>query len=198
MPLGRPAFYCPIQAAAPPIVYSTWDPTQKTPGSVLSNGNLTIQSNNYLVVLGTRGYPANGTQDLYFEVTFNTGADNECLIGLGISPVGGSYPGQTTGSIAYWGYNGNLFVGPGGAPGNPYGVGYAPGDTVGVRLTNGRLSFSKNGSSQGAAYNIGAALGSALVYPEGGCSNSTPPFIETLNVGATPFLGLPSGASAWT
>jgi lysophospholipase L1-like esterase len=168
--------------AAPAIL----NPNDKSVNLSLSNGNLTVISNSANgMVRGTRP----GVANRYFEFTFSSIGGGG--VGIGVANL--------TQSLA-------------GYMGDPNGVGYfstgysewpasgfddvfatfTAGDVIGVHLKASTVDFYKNGTLAGTA----TALPSGVLYPAVLLVSTGDR--GTVNFGASSFLSLPAGATAWS
>lgn len=175
-----------------PTVYSAWNPLDKNTPVTLSNGDRTATvvsaGSSYGAVRGVQGRDADG--DFAFEIL--VGGDHSVVgIGLASATITNAYPGSDANGRGYWGFNGqkvnNLSF-------TAYGGSYANGDTVGVRINAGVLTFYKNGTSQGAAF---TGL-SGIWYPMWGPASGNPGTRSaTINTGQAAFTGSLADVNPW-
>jgi hypothetical protein len=167
-----------------------WDPTNKHPNIVLSNGNLTATATASATSLSLNSTSvragAAGQAGRYFELVWSTSAN-----GYGVATAGqslASYPGNPNGigvfASAYveW---------PGSGTGNTTGTTFGSGDVMGLLLGSTNVQFFKNGT---LFYTV-STLPSGPLYPmlaTSGAGESA-----TANFGATVLSFLPAGATSW-
>jgi len=148
----------PSQIADQTVVgnYATFNPLQKYSAITLSNGNLDFTDSNSTNA-GDQGVhatiaPVSGK--FYWEMTLSALA-NQNYIGLSKSNkltqtlwTGGGVDGY------YYYNNGNKIGGGNGNGGTSYGASFGVGDVIGVAVDwdNGKVTFYKNGASQGDAF----------------------------------------------
>ncbi len=182
---------------------TTWNPSDKTAGTTLSNGNLTATfagTGN-----GVRSVPGVSAGKWYWEVRFNTGPGPP---GVGVAnasaTLGTVWSTPTNAAVAY---NGSTYVNNVLHGGGSSGISIIPAKTIAIAWDAGvqRLWFRNvtdggnwnNNSSNNPATNVGgidiAVLGSSLFALACGGSADW-----IANFGATAFAGaVPSGFSAW-
>lgn len=171
-----------MMGKAPAITYTTWNPSDKIAGTVLSNGNLTTTQG--LV----RSIAGKSSGKWYWEISFS-GTATFMVVGIAKSawPIAtAAFVGDDSNS---WGYytNGNKYTG--GAPTAYDGTGYNNSAIIGVALDMdaGTLTFYKNGASQGTAFTGLSGTMYAAVGQDGY------PGTITANFGATAFTYSPPG-----
>ena len=136
--------------------YATWNPLQKYAAITLSNGNLDFTDSNS-VNGGDQGVhatirPLSGK--FYWEMTLSTLA-SENYIGISKSDKLTQTLWTGGGVDGYYYYNNGKKIGGGnGNGGQTYGASFGVGDVIGVAVDwdNGKVTFYKNGSSQGDAF----------------------------------------------
>jgi hypothetical protein len=146
--------------AAPGTAPTTWSPTDKHAGIVLSNGNLTAQktTTGFGNVRSTSGYVSNGKW--YFEVVIGA-ANTDGAITIGIARPTASLTGNVGLDAGLsFGYRPTRTAGAekiGNFVQSAYGAVAVVGDVIGVLLDldAGTLTFTKNGVSQGVAFSSG-------------------------------------------
>ena len=167
------------------------------PLTLYGNTNTTLSNGNLNLALGTvgqwRSYAGStvilspGTK-WYFEGKItNSPSSGDCEIGIAIStaviPTGSYNAGANT---SVWYYEGSATKTNG--SGSAYGATYGAGDVIGVALdmTNGQLTFYKNGTSQGLAFTVSTAQSYVLFL---GGASSVPSW--ALNFGQQPWAYAP-------
>jgi hypothetical protein len=88
---------------------------------------------------------ASTTNQYYWEITVNSGE-----MAIGIAPI--TLQGSDTsrpGSYSYYGNPGSKFTG---TSSSSYGADFGAGDVIGVAVGSGKITFYKNGASQGDAF----------------------------------------------
>jgi hypothetical protein len=173
--------------------YCTLNPLNTVSGT-FTNGNLnvSIAADNTRIAVGNI---AVSSGKWYWEVTPTSMTDNAAMIG--ISDASKSISDQrwtTANGWAYHGFNGNKFNNNSGAA---YGATYTDNDVIGVALDMdaGSVTFYKNGSSQGVAYNTG--LSGKTIQPMLGNGTANGAQVCTFNFGQRPFAyTAPSGFKA--
>ena len=175
------------------VTYATWNPSDKSAGVSLTNGNLTAS----VSTSGSDGGSVRATigkssGKWYFE--FTAGSAFYALIGL-MTPsayVGpSSYPGADTGGYNYYAQGVKFNGGSQGA----YGGTYTAGDIIGVAVDfDARtITFYKNGTNLGAAFTFSAGL---TLFPATG-NYTINAVLGTANFGATAFAyPVPAGHNA--
>lgn len=133
------------------FVYGTFNPADKNANVVLTNGNLTAETN----LIGLRSVRStisknnNGTVYCEFSVIADPVGDGEIVIGIGNPSANlSTYAGATADSYGYYGADGEkLYNGTSVAYGDPYTVG----DIIQMAydMNNGNIWFGKNGSWYG-------------------------------------------------
>jgi hypothetical protein len=116
-------------------------------GGTLSDGNLnwSISSSTGLLCTATMAFDIESTtHQFYWEVTLNSG---QTVIGIAPTTLRGSDTGRA-GSYGYY-VDGNKYSG---VTPSSYGSSYTSGDTIGVAVGSGKITFYKNGVSQGDAF----------------------------------------------
>ena len=136
--------------------YATWNPLQKYAAITLSNGNLDFTDSNS-VNGGDQGVhatiaPVSGK--FYWELTLSALASENYI---GISKTDKLTQTLWTGGAVdgYYYYNNGKKIGGGnGNGGETYGASFGAGDVIGVAVDwdNGKVTFYKNGTSQGDAF----------------------------------------------
>jgi hypothetical protein len=116
-------------------------------GGTVSNGNLqwAVSSGTGLICTATMGFDiADTTNKYYWEMTLSSG---EAV--YGIAPL--TLRGTDTNRAGSYGYyvNGNKFFG---TSGSANGASFTSGDVIGVAVGAGKITFYKNGVSQGDAF----------------------------------------------
>lgn len=182
-----------------PIVYSTWNPADKTSAITLSNANRTLTTTS-TASQGVRGTLAHSSGKWYFEVTqVALGSSNRIGIadsthayttGLGADSLSAGY--ASSGAIDY------------ATSGSAVAATYTAGAviSVAVDVSNKLIYFALNGIWQNSAVPASSEGGlgyvtAAAVYPAwadiaAGVNSAT------INVGATAFAYTPpAGFSAW-
>ena len=171
--------------------YATWNPLQKYAAITLSNGNLDFTDSN-TVNGGDQGVhatiaPVSGK--FYWEMTLSTLA-SENYIGLSKSNkltqtlwTGGGVDGY------YYYQNGKKIGGGNGNGGEAYGATFGTGDVIGVAVDwdNGKVTFYKNGTSQGDAFTDKDLTGYVPAY----YFNTNQSSAGSVNFGARPFAYTP-------
>ena len=122
-------------------------------GITLSNGNLNVTGLGAGSVREVRGTMGLATGKWYFEATVQSSGNQ----GIGITKTSNSITADWAVGVgagntcSYYGLGGSKFNGASGAS---YGATYTAGDVIGVAydLTNGSITFYKNGTSQGVAF----------------------------------------------
>jgi len=186
----------PTLTSATAANYAVLNPLNSYTGTCI-NGNMTFSntaSSGWQNGFGTFQVQSG---KWYFEGTV-VGATSYHTIGV-CTPAatfnnGFTWGGAPTGDIwAYFDYNGNKF-GPGSytGSGSAYGATYNSGDVIGVAvdLDNGTLTFYKNNSSQGVAFNTGL-VGTAVTVICASNGNGTTGKGWNLNFGQQPFTYTP-------
>ena len=167
------------------------------PLTLYGNSNTTLSNGNLNLALGVGGQwrsfagstivMSPGTK-WYFEGKItNSPAGNDCEIGIAIStaviPTGSYNAGANT---SVWYYEGSAIKNNG--SGTSYGATYGAGDVIGVALdmTNGQLTFYKNGASQGLAFTVSTSQSYVLFL---GGASTVPSW--ALNFGQQPWAYAP-------
>lgn len=148
------------------ITYATWNPSDKSANIVLTNGNLTMASNNNATGRIARSTLSFSTGKYYWEITVNAGTITDTVIGVATSAAGLNI---LLGNDAFgWGYYQNGQKQNNGS-GTAYGASFTNGDVIGVAMDAGAgtITFYKNGSTQGQAFTgIGTPIfAAATPYP---------------------------------
>jgi hypothetical protein len=186
------------------LAQSTWNPSDKTSGVTLSNGNLTAAAVLGGGEEGVRGTLSHSSGKYYFEVTDTLDTFGHSYIGVAnsssnLSSVPFGY-GDSNGA-GYYAANGVLYANTGST--SIAGSFYTTGNviSIAVDVTNHLIYWAKNGTWQNSA-NPGLGTGGAdyittsPVFPA--YSLSALSSTVTLNTGATAFAySIPSGFSAW-
>ena len=127
--------------------FATWNPLNLG-GGALSEGNLRFVASNSQgrLCLATMALDvASTTNQYYWEITVNSGE-----MAIGIAPI--TLQGSDTsrpGSYSYYGNPGSKFTG---TSSSSYGADFGAGDVIGVVVGSGKITFYKNGASQGDAF----------------------------------------------
>lgn len=133
---------------------------------------------------GTIAIPSSGK--FYWEVIHASGATGNVMIGVSVlTPVYSYFWQDTTGSIAYFGLNGNRYINNSAVA---YGASYTFNDVIGVAVDvdAGTVTFYKNNVSQGAiTYN---ASGQFPVFAD---ASGTASEVVTINFGQRSFAYTP-------
>lgn len=133
---------------------------------------------------GTIAIPSSGK--FYWEVIHASGATGNVMIGVSVlTPVYSYFWMNTTGSIAYYGLNGNRYINNSAVA---YGASYTFNDVIGVAVDvdAGTVTFYKNNVSQGAiTYN---ASGQFPVFAD---ASGTASEVVTINFGQRAFAYTP-------
>ena len=178
----------PVAYSATAANYCVMNPNQKGSTVNIANGNLGVSnttSGGSGKILGTIGVSSG---KWYAEATMS-GSGGMPGISEFIANTS-QYPGGDANS---WGYNngGDKYYNGGNAA---YGASFTTGDVIGVALNmdTGSVTFYKNNTSQGVAYNSGIA-GKTITFAGRGDTTTT----ESWNFGQQPFTYTPpSGYNA--
>jgi hypothetical protein len=177
----------PTLTSATAANYCTLNPINKSPSSIVSNGNLRqTSSGGWYRAYSTIFFAS--TAVFYAEATMtalNSGA-NGVRVGIANANSVFTYLGSDANSWSYDNqgpkYNNGTLT--------SYGASYAQGNVIGILFNNGSLTFYKNGVSQGVAYS-----GLTGTFCFAGSPFDTD--IVDWNFGQQPFVyTLPSGALA--
>jgi hypothetical protein len=190
-------------------VLTTWNPADKSSNAVLSNGNMTVNTNTSADG-GARSTTSQTTGKFYFEQTYtaggNQGGDTGVGIAIGTTSIASIAPSAAGAIILYtsgnvW-YNGSNRYSLSGFPLVTYTACFA------VDLVNGRFwvradagNWNGNATYDPATnvggYDISAVFSAGVPCFGIATANSTIPVI-TANFGATAFAqAVPSGFVAW-
>lgn len=177
---------------AVPKTYATWNHLDSGIGVILSNGNLSMQSNSG----SSRSTLGKSSGKWYWEVLQTPTSGRYGLSpGIALSTFNKNFAvGVQSGSIGYWGMNNN-------SPGQirvegaviAYVSGYTDGDIIGIALDrdSGTVSFYKNGIFIYTVTN--ALITSGIIYAALGATQNENVF-GTTNFGASAFsYTVPSG-----
>lgn len=162
-----------------PLIATTWNPSDKGDGVVLSNGNLTESSS---ITGSVRSTFSAKTGKYYFEATAGTNT----LIGVGTAAAkitgADAYPGVDVNGWSVWTNTGNKYNG--GSQG-AYAGAIAAGTVIGVKvdLDNRQLSYTVAGVDKGLAFTLPPDV---VLYAMVGGGNATADSC-TANFGAAPF-----------
>lgn len=176
----------PTLTSATAANFCTLNPINKSPSSIVSNGNLRqTSSGGWYRAYSTIFFAS--TAVFYAEATMtalNSGA-NGVRVGIANANSVFTYLGSDANSWSYDNqgpkYNNGTLA--------SYGASYVQGDVIGILFNNGSLTFYKNGASQGVAYS-----GLTGTFCFAGSPFDTD--IVDWNFGQRPFSNLPSGALA--
>ena len=129
-----------------PSGFTTWNPSDKSAGVVLTNNNLTAtMSSSGLEAL--RAIAGMSSGKWYWELTFTGSSSVNCLVGIGKASAafGAGGPGSDANGWGYYSNDGSKYNNNNASA---YGSGYGLLDTIGIAFDadNGRLFFRKNGS----------------------------------------------------
>ena len=173
------------------LSYTTFNPSDKGAGVILTNNNLTVSlSNSPNDGGGVRSIIGKSSGKWYWEFTAGGVYALTAVMRSVDSVAVQTFPGQ---GPAGWAYYSNGVKINNGIQTN-YGATYTTGDVIGVKLDMdaGTVEFLKNGVSQGVAF---TGL-SGIVYAATG-NYTVNTNLGTANFGATPFVyPVPSGYNA--
>jgi hypothetical protein len=136
--------------------YATWNPLDRSPTAVLSNGNLDITPgfSTQTITRATMSIPLG---QWYFEVTCRSTAGDASAGEIGFNTtaaraIDGGYTTWAVNSIYYTGTNGNKTIF---GTSTSYGATWTTNDIIGVAIDTvaGTIVFYKNGASQGTITN---------------------------------------------
>ena len=178
--------------ASPPLDRSTWNPSDRGPSVVLSNGNKTARA---FQINSVRGQLPHNQGVRQFEVLIGENGLRSSMPGVATSAAAlTNFPGSGTGSWAYYSYDGSIYEQ---GANSVYGAAFGVGDVVGVVVDFdlGTLRFYLNGVNQGQR-SIPAGLTLFPFFGTGSTSTSIPSE-GTLNTGDQPFAHPVAGAVAW-
>ncbi len=172
------------------VLTNVWNPADKNASMTLSGSNLVATTTASSTWVGVRGLFGMSSGKWYWENKITAGGSDG---GIGVGTTAASL-GNIVGGDAYgWGYSaGSGFAGNNGAF-VAYGATWGVGDVIGVALdmTDGTLTFYKNGVSQGVAFTglTGTLYPMLSLFDASGSA--------TANFGATAFAYTPpTGYSA--
>ena len=175
----------------PAITYATFNPLDAYTGFLITNSNLTENSNGVIGQVRAT-IPILSGNKRYWEVTVGGAVTTNMVIGITTLADGLSfYTGQSAGYGFYGnpGSGGNVIHG-GAFVGTGYTSGYNVGDIIGIALdlVGNTVQFYRNGSITGTAILIAGGTW----YPA--CGSGGGAMITTANFGATNFAyTVPSG-----
>jgi hypothetical protein len=179
--LNRRIIMTPALASGTPGANNTWDPTRKSAGSTLSNGNLTATCNTSSGGF-VAGFAVNSTvsSKIYWEITavsFNS--SSFCLCGFDNgSAATNSFLGSGNDSMGVHQGGGGFFNGSGTGTVFPS---VSAGDVVGFAVDfNAKIIWTKN-ITGGTTWCVGSAIGDPALGT-GGFS------FATINVGTGAFF----------
>jgi hypothetical protein len=175
--------------------YATLNPLNVANSPSIANGNLETSTSGTSVWKNVQATIGMSSDKFYWEVTMSGGGTYYC-VGVAIpTKVDSVY---ATGEYGIWMYDGRGYkIGEGGSNSTPYGPPYGSGDVIGIALdlTAGTITFYKNGTSHGVAFNTG--LTGVTVLPQFGVYYNGATNTQIANFGQRPFAyTAPSGYKA--
>ncbi len=175
--------------------YATLNPLNVFSSPSIANGNLETSTSGTSVWKNVQATIGVSSDKFYWESTMSGGGTYYC-VGVAIpTKVDSIY---ATGEYGIWMYDGRGYkIGEGGSNSTPYGPPYGSGDVIGIALdlTAGTITFYKNGTSHGVAFNTG--LTGVTVLPQFGVYYNGATNTQIANFGQRPFAyTAPSGYKA--
>jgi hypothetical protein len=171
----------------PTGTFTTWNPSDKGPNVILSNGNLTEGDNGYEGMVRAKMGKSSGKW--YWEIkVIDRGVNQDLNFYPGVANLSapkGKFLGYNKNGFGYWGAygdkrNGNI---------KPYGPTFDEGDVIGMALDMDAktLKYYKKASGSSTCTDLGVAFTglSGTMYPAAGQFGGD--VKTTANFGATPF-----------